>query len=198
VVLIIDEVNRGDLSKVLGELVYGLEYREEPVALQYAKPGEKPFSVPDNLLIVTTLNTADRSIANIDYAIRRRFDFITLAPDRSVIERAHASSPIRDGALAAFDTVRTLLENMPDIAVGHSYFLATDSDALARTIVFQVLPLLAEYRVEGFLGDADSVRLPGWPGNLPLVHERPFELVKSVALWLETYTKRSEGAEGQD
>jgi hypothetical protein len=148
------------------------------------------------------LNTADRSIANIDYAIRRRFDFITLAPDRSVVERAHSASAIRDGALALFDAVERMFESMPEIAVGHSYFLATDADAFARTVVFQVLPLLAEYRVEGLLGDADAVRLPNWPGKsgLPLVHERPFELVKSVALWLETYTDRgnSGGAQDQD
>ena len=176
IVLVIDEINRGDLSKVLGELIYGLEYRDEPVALQYAKSNEPAFSVPKNLFIITTLNTADRSIAMIDYAIRRRFDFIELAPDRTVIEKLQENSPIKDGALAIFDAVKKLLENTPDNAVGHSYFLDRDADALARSIVFQVLPLLAEYRVEGILGDADSIHVPGWPGKsgIPFNHERPF------------------------
>jgi 5-methylcytosine-specific restriction protein B len=196
IVLVIDEINRGDLSKVLGELIYALEYRDEPVALQYAKAGESAFCVPSNLFIITTLNTADRSIANIDYAIRRRFDFIELAPDRTVIERFQENSPVKDGALAIFDAVSKLLENARDNAVGHSYFLDRGPDPLARSIVFQVLPLLAEYRVEGILGDADSIQIPGWPGKsgIPFHHERPFELAKLVASWLETYSQRSSSA----
>lgn len=70
-VLIIDEINRGNISKIIGELVYLLEYRNEAISLTYS-PGEK-FYIPSNLYIIGTMNSADRSIAFVDYALRRRF-----------------------------------------------------------------------------------------------------------------------------
>jgi len=188
-VLIIDEINRGDLSKVLGELVYGLEYRDQPISLQYTD-GSDRFVIPSALYIIATMNTADRSIAHIDYAIRRRFDFIEVSPDRSVVEKCHENSNISDSALALFDSTTRLLEHHPQYALGHSYFLEVTPEALARSVVFQVLPLLAEYRIEGVLGESDSLIVPKWSGSkgIPFKHERPFELVKVVAQWIETYT----------
>ena len=117
-------------------------------------------------------------------------------PDRTVVEKQQEKSPVRDGALAIFDAVEKLLENARDNAVGHSYFLDRDADSLARSIVFQVLPLLDEYRVEGILGEADSIHVPRWPGKsgIPFSHERPFELVRLVASWLETYSQGSGSA----
>ncbi len=87
-VLIIDEINRGNLSKIFGELVYLLEYRDESMPLQYSefsKDANRPFRIPGGLLIIGTMNTADRSIALFDTAMRRRFRFIPLFPDYSLI-----------------------------------------------------------------------------------------------------------------
>ena len=79
-VMIIDEINRGNLPRVLGELLFLLEYRDESVQTLY-RP-EKPFSLPDNLWFIGTMNTADRSIALVDAALRRRFHFVPFFPDR--------------------------------------------------------------------------------------------------------------------
>ena len=76
--LVIDEINRGNLSKVFGELYFLLEYRDEEMRLLYA---DEPFSLPDNLYIIGTMNTADRSIALVDLALRRRFHFVEFHPD---------------------------------------------------------------------------------------------------------------------
>ena len=78
-VMIIDEINRGNLPRVLGELLFLLEYRDESVQTLY-RPGE-PFSLPDNLWFIGTMNTADRSIALVDAALRRRFHFVPFFPD---------------------------------------------------------------------------------------------------------------------
>src|SRR5207249_2332441 len=79
-VLLIDEINRGNLPKILGELLYLLEYRDDEIDLMYAE-GTSRFSMPENLLVIGTMNTADRSIGLIDAALRRRFHFIPLFPN---------------------------------------------------------------------------------------------------------------------
>ena len=81
--LVIDEINRGNLSKVFGELYFLLEYRDHEMQLQY---GGEPFSLPPNLYIIGTMNTADRSIALVDLALRRRFHFVEFYPDKPPIE----------------------------------------------------------------------------------------------------------------
>ena len=81
--LIIDEINRGNLAKILGELYFLLEYRDDGIRLQYTN---KPFSLPPNLYIIGTMNTADRSIALVDLALRRRFHFVEFHPDKPPIE----------------------------------------------------------------------------------------------------------------
>ena len=77
-ILIIDEINRANLAKVFGELYFLLEYRDESISLQYSP--DKEFTLPQNLFIIGTMNTADRSIARIDTAMRRRFAFVELDP----------------------------------------------------------------------------------------------------------------------
>ncbi|MDE2979214.1 MAG: AAA family ATPase [Acidobacteriota bacterium] len=84
--LIIDEINRGNLAKVFGELYFLLEYRDEGMTLQYASDDEEEFSLPENLYIIGTMNTADRSIALVDLALRRRFHFVEFHPDRPPIQ----------------------------------------------------------------------------------------------------------------
>ena len=81
--LVIDEINRGNLAKVFGELYFLLEYRERAMRLEYS---DKPFSLPSNLYIIGTMNTADRSIALVDLALRRRFHFVEFHPDDAPIK----------------------------------------------------------------------------------------------------------------
>src|SRR5699024_1872782 len=91
-VLIIDEINRGNLAKIFGELYFLLEYRDKSVDLLYASGDDKGFRLPRNVLIIGTMNTADRSIALVDAAMRRRFSFVSL----------HPSEPPVDGVLRSW------------------------------------------------------------------------------------------------
>src|SRR5581483_1596572 len=77
-VLVVDEINRGNVAKIFGELLFLLEYRDRAIALQYSP--DESFSLPRNLLIIGTMNTADRSIALVDSALRRRFYFVEFSP----------------------------------------------------------------------------------------------------------------------
>jgi 5-methylcytosine-specific restriction enzyme B len=164
VILVIDEINRGDISKVFGELIYALEYRDEPVATPYEVDGGRTLSLPRRLLLLGTMNTADRSIAVVDYALRRRFVFVDVRPDRSVVENSpHWKGPVdRAAALRLFDEVAALFADpevpeLRDLQAGHSYFLldgppTSEQDGiltLARRFAYEVYPLLAEYEAEG-------------------------------------------------
>lgn len=170
--LVIDEINRGDLSKILGELIYALEYRGSPVTLLYEFNAEEkgPLTlgliVPRNLFIIGTMNTADRSIALVDYAIRRRFAYFRMQPDRSVIESydGFAGEEVRQAALSSFDRVNAAFEGvLDDFRIGHTYFLAGTAEqpgtleALDFKFRHQVIPLLEEYSKEGIL-EMDRIR----------------------------------------
>lgn len=194
VVLIVDEINRGDLSKVLGELIYALEYRSEPVRTPYllhsADAESALISVAKNLYLLATMNTADRSIALIDYAIRRRFDFVELHPNRDLLLRhLTQGNPEEHSAriLELYDAVTNLFGKGSDFAVGHAYFMSSNTETVAQRMVFQVLPLLAEYQKEGVLEETASVVLDDWPGEtgLPLRHPRPFLLAAELKTWLD-------------
>jgi|GEM_PF-1244428 len=129
-VLIIDEINRANLSRVFGELMYLLEYRDKEAPLAV---GGKPFKIPKNVYLIGTMNTADRSIALVDHALRRRFSFIYLEPDYDVLQ-AHLS----DNGLPAESLVNTLKAINAAIddrhyAVGISFFLA-DGKELGTTL----------------------------------------------------------------
>ena len=114
------------------------------------------FGIPDNLYIIGTMNTADRSVGYLDYAIRRRFAFITLKADRNVIACHYEDKKLRQKALDYFDRVESLLEvstdiNKDDIMIGHSYFLAQDEEELLNKIKYEVRPLLMEYLNDGLI-----------------------------------------------
>jgi hypothetical protein len=96
-VLIIDELNRANIARVFGELMYLLEYREQDMPLS----GGLRFSIPDNVRIVGTMNTADRSIALVDFALRRRFAFIELLPEYSILHAFQATRSVDAGGLIA-------------------------------------------------------------------------------------------------
>ena len=191
VVLIVDEINRGDISKVLGELIFGLEYRNQKIRTPYSVDGSPMIAVPSNFYLIATMNTADRSIALIDYAIRRRFDFVDVAPSRDALAAFLIHVALADGTtervLALFDAVNTLLTGQPDYMIGHAYFMARDTEEIARRFVFQVLPLLAEYRREGILGEHVRVKPDTWirDAGIPFVHPQPFVLAEQVSKWLD-------------
>lgn len=157
-VLIIDEVNRADLGKVLGEAIYLFEpgeiggERARRVNLPHVVDGEESFALPENLYVLATMNTADRSIAGMDLAVRRRFGFVTIPPDRNVV----AAQGLRL-ATEVFDRLSDVfVEHAPDDALvllpGHAYFLARDENELRERFRYELLPLLDEYLREGFLG----------------------------------------------
>lgn len=158
--LIIDEINRGNISKIFGELITLLEAdkrigeeNELTVTLPYS---QETFGVPSNLYIIGTMNTADRSVGYIDYAIRRRFAFITLKADRNVIENYYTDNDLKQKALAYFDQVDALMKvsseyEKDDLMIGHSYFLAKDEEELQNKMVYEVRPLLLEYFNDGLL-----------------------------------------------
>jgi 5-methylcytosine-specific restriction protein B len=157
--LIIDEINRADLGKILGEAIYLFEPGEvgkRKVNLTHPVNGKTELSLPENLYVLGTMNTADRSIANIDIAIRRRFSFISMMPNRQVITE---HSP--QLAVTLFDRIcDVFVEHAPadalDLLPGHSYFLAKDEAELKRRLNYELLPLLNEYLREGYLGSATT------------------------------------------
>ena len=182
--MVIDEINRGNISKILGELITLIEPDKRdpqdgskpPIELTLAYSGEK-FSVPANVDIIGTMNTADRSLALLDTALRRRFDFVPLLPDTRAVkvpDEPH-SAPLA-GLVVTTDAgeidVRRLLERINeriealydrDHCIGHAYFThlwrTTDGaqrfEALADTFRNRVLPLLEEY----FFEDWRKIRL---------------------------------------
>ncbi len=159
-VLIIDEINRGNVSKIFGELITLLEADkrlggEHPikVTLPYSK---ESFGVPSNLYIIGTMNTTDRSVGNIDYAVRRRFAFVTLESKEEVIEQHYKNDEtMKNKALELFNSVKSFLEkhkfdmDIADLMVGHSYFLAKDEEELGLKWKYEIVPLLHEYYKDG-------------------------------------------------
>ncbi len=149
--LIIDEMNRANLAKVFGELYFLLEYRDDRIYLQYS-PNE-PFTLPDNLYIIGTMNTADRSISMMDAAIRRRFSFIELHPKTEPVK----GSLLRFLQARDLDTTPALLldalndaidEWDRDLMIGPSYFMkkaAQTPKGLQRIWKYELMPLLEEH-----------------------------------------------------
>lgn len=158
--LVIDEINRADLGRVLGEAIYLFEVGHNDeirvVRLPHAIDGEHEFGLPSNLFVLATMNTADRSVARMDLAIRRRFAFITMMPDREVVR-----STSTEMGLKLFDALcDVFLEFAPDDALalmpGHSYFIASDDTVLRDRLRYELLPLVDEYLREGYLGPASG------------------------------------------
>ena len=163
--LIIDEINRGNLAKVFGELYFLLEYRNEDIRLQYS---DKPFRLPKNLYIIGTMNTADRSIALVDLALRRRFYFVEFHPDKDPIKGLLRRYLDHDMAWVAdvVDRANALLSDEPHAAIGPSYFMKPklDEATVRRIWKYGVLPYIEERlfgRDEGGLAEFDLDRLRG-------------------------------------
>ncbi len=169
-VFIIDEINRGNLSRIFGELLMLIEAdkrsEDYAVALTYAEPADGRFHVPANVHILGMMNTADRSLALVDYALRRRFAFETLQPafgtdfGRTAFEK-HLTGRGADPSLARRiserigklnETIGGDRELGPGFRIGHSYFVPRDDDDeepsdawYAHIVETQIAPLLREY-----------------------------------------------------
>jgi len=146
-VLIIDEINRGNLAKVFGELYFLLEYRKEEVTLQYS---DIPFRLPENLWVIGTMNTADRSIAIVDGALRRRFYFVPFFPSEPPVEGLlerwlKANSPDLAWVAGVVDRANALLSDR-HAAIGPSHFMRDDLDETWVELIWEhsVLPYIAE------------------------------------------------------
>lgn len=180
--LVIDEINRANLATVFGELIYGLEYRGKSVATPYTVNKSNKVELPDNLYIIGTMNTADKSIGGIDYAIRRRFLFFSLLPERKIIleyrmgqcesvDEEKKQMEINKIAVALFDQTSELFnqENLnseyykDDVQIGHTYFLVTSKEQLYLRFRYQIIPILREYYKDGmFQLDTPETDTDGW------------------------------------
>ena len=147
--LIIDEINRGNIAKVFGELYFLLEYRDREINLQYSSTDT--FSLPDNLHIIGTMNTADRSIAMVDLALRRRFYFVEFNPHDGPVKNVLSeylarSSPGVEWVARVVDRANSLLDDW-DAAIGPSYFMSKEGlgdDDVARIWKYSVRPYIEE------------------------------------------------------
>ena len=156
-VMIIDEINRGNLPRVLGELLFLLEYRDEIVQTLY-RPEEEPFSLPDNLWFIGTMNTADRSIALVDAALRRRFHFVPFFPDSGPmagllsrwLEREGEPAWVGDLVDAVNGELKAELEGS-HLLLGPSHFMKTYGSSPDRQR--QRLRRIWEYNIEPFIED---------------------------------------------
>ncbi len=146
--LIIDEMNRANIPRVFGELMYLLEYRDKPLTLMYTEN----FELPANLHFIGTMNTADRSIRSIDIALRRRFDIFDCPPEADILRRFYANDRNRttvtdliEGFLALNQVLTEDIDRHH--TVGHTFFMSKEFDAAAlrRTWVHQLAPLIEDY-----------------------------------------------------
>ena len=166
-VLIIDEINRGNVANIFGELITLLEEdkrkgcpEEVSVVLPYSK---KPFSVPKNLYIIGTMNTADRSVEALDSALRRRFSFEEMMPKPELLDGVFINkvgkTTIKDLLVAINERIEILKDR--EHQIGHSYFMkfadktTVEPEELETVFTDKIIPLLQEY----FYGDYEKIRL---------------------------------------
>jgi 5-methylcytosine-specific restriction protein B len=164
-VFIIDEINRGNLSKIFGELMMLIEPdkrgKEYAIPLAYSQDVDETFYIPENLHLIGMMNTADRSLAMVDYALRRRFRFITLRPEfaskpfQEFLTDAGANpvlvKNIVDRMNALNEVIAADSKNLgPGYQIGHSYFcprksITPDEEWYRRVIEAEIVPLIQEY-----------------------------------------------------
>jgi len=160
----IDEINRADLGKILGEAIFLLEAtsgsdRKINLPYDFGKPFHRTFFLPKNLHILGTMNSADRSIAIVDVAVRRRFAFVSLWPRMSVVEQFGCATMQN----AFKGLVNIFIEHAADDAFplvpGHTYFLEADESRAKQSLQVNLAPLLEEYLAQGYVsGFAEPIR----------------------------------------
>jgi 5-methylcytosine-specific restriction protein B len=146
-VFVIDEINRGHVARIFGELMLLLEYRDQAIPLPYS--GEM-FRIPPNVHLIATMNTADRSIALVDFALRRRFHFFRFAADPDLFDHWLAEHPPAVPYLSAlYRRLAAEAIDDPDFAIGPSHFMRPlDEAGLARVWRRSIMPYLEEYYVD--------------------------------------------------
>ncbi len=161
--LVLDEINRADLAKVLGEAIYLFEAgdpdREVSLTHEFGVLGGSTLRLPPELHVLGTMNTADRSIALVDVAVRRRFAFVNLWPSYQVVEQwgSELSKEYFRRTVSLF--VEHATDDAMSLVPGHSYFLARSDDEAVKRLKFELVPLLEEYLAQGFVsGFAENVR----------------------------------------
>ena len=167
---IIDEINRGNLSKIFGELFMLIENDKRGVELQLLYSDEK-FSVPENVYIIGMMNTADRSLAMLDYALRRRFAFFEMKPGFETEGfreyRSDLNNPKFDRLINCIENLNSAIANDESLGegfcIGHSYFCNlhdANDQSLSSIIEFEIIPLLKEYWFD------EPVKVKDWINNL--------------------------------
>ena len=150
-VIVIDEINRGNLARIFGELILMLEYRNYDVLLPYS--GER-FQLPENIYLLGTMNSADRSIALVDYALRRRFAFIEFPPSTEVLARYFDKYPPKISVSIVLNLLTALNRKIrtekslgKSFEVGHAFFMEPQLDETKLEWIwrFKIMPLLGEY-----------------------------------------------------
>jgi 5-methylcytosine-specific restriction endonuclease McrBC GTP-binding regulatory subunit McrB len=144
--LVIDEMNRANLPRVFGELMYLFEYRDRVIDLQYSKD----FSLPPGLRFIGTMNTADRSIRSLDIALRRRFDVFELRPSDKTLERYFQGRTLHvPNLIEGFNKLNAELELQIDRhhTIGHAYFMKNGLDRATLKNIWdrKLYPLIEEY-----------------------------------------------------
>ena len=173
-VLIIDEINRGNISKIFGELITLLEStkrigaaEEARVTLPYSK---KPFGVPANLYVIGTMNTSDRSIASLDIALRRRFSFFAMRPENDLVK------DVEDIQLnSIFKKINKKIEILldEDHMIGHSFLMKCKRVEDVRKAWFnEIIPLINEY----FYGDWEKIKMILGDGFVETINDIPEDL----------------------
>ncbi len=163
-VIIIDEINRGNISRIFGELITLIEknkrageLEELEVILPYSKDNDNKFSIPSNVYIIGTMNSADRSLTGVDIALRRRFSFIEMPPEpHLLVEKNVDDVKINELLKVMNERIEVLYDR--DHCLGHSYFMSLHKDSTVADLglIFQesILPLLREY----FFDDWERIR----------------------------------------
>jgi 5-methylcytosine-specific restriction protein B len=155
-ILIIDEINRGDIPRIFGELLTVLEKDKRGKSILLPVSGAE-FSVPPNVFVIGTMNTADRSIALLDTALRRRFGFIEMPPDPTMLRSAILEGiPLGPWLEELNQRIRRVVgRDARNLQIGHAYFLdngkpITDLARFARVLREEIIPLLEEYCYEDY------------------------------------------------
>jgi len=169
--LLIDEINRGNLPKIFGEMLNAFEYRDEKISLQYS---EEPLTVPSNLIFLGTMNSTDKSVGRLDSALRRRFDFIHVEPNYDVLENFYRDKVsevpnLVEGLQDLNDTLEEVLGK--HCLIGHTFFMKDNDqpftyDDLEKIWRRKIYPLLEEYFMDDLkiLEEYDSFK-NFWEGS---------------------------------